>query len=234
MKGMRRFGSRAADTLPLYLFVFALMLMGVLFGVLLVNSLTLEQKQDLFQFTGGFLQSLAHGGPASKGASSEGWTAASFAASLWDNLRWIGLMWLFGLSVIGVPLVLLLDFLKGVLIGFSVGYFVGEFAWRGAGFALAAIVPHNLVFVPALIVTSAAALSFSAAVIRGRLFRKTVRSPLAARLARFSGVTMLMAGCAALAAFLETRVSPVLLDWMLPWLLEGNVTVPSIFTASIL
>ena len=66
------------------------------------------------------------------------------------HLKWIGLIWILGLSVIGLPGILILDFLKGVLIGFTVGYLVGQYSWKGLLFALVSIAPQNLFIIPVL------------------------------------------------------------------------------------
>ena len=45
-------------------------------------------------------------------------------------------LWVLGLTVVGLPFVLALDFLKGVLVGFAIGMLVREFAWKGLLFSL--------------------------------------------------------------------------------------------------
>ena len=84
------------------------------------------------------------------------------------HLKWIGLIWILGLSVIGLPGILILDFLKGVLIGFTVGYLVGQYSWKGLLFALVSIAPQNLFIIPVLMMCGVAAITFSLYIIRDR------------------------------------------------------------------
>lgn len=71
--------------------------------------------------------------------NEQGFAGSQATSTFWDNvslhLKWVGLIWVCGLSVIGLPGILVLNFLKGVLIGFSVGYMVGQYSWKGLLFS---------------------------------------------------------------------------------------------------
>lgn len=228
------------DLLPLYLFVCILFVMGVVFGALLVNALTLQQKHDVAQYMNNFLANYgATGVPAgtgdaagAAGAGAGGANAApasaaseskSPAASVWDtfgaHVRWVFFIWILGLSVVGVPIILLLDFLKGVLIGFTVGYLAGQWSWDGVVFALASVAPQNVVVVPAIIICSVAAISFSSLLVSNRLMNRsgTIKKPFAA----FSLTALLLAALMFGVSMFEVYVSPELLEWAAPRLLAS-------------
>ena len=98
----------------IYLFVVVLFLMGVIFGAIVVNSLTFSQKEDLAYYLSQFF-----------GEVSNGKVAASkdvFAQSLFDNSKFIGMMGILGISIIGLPVILIVLFMKGLVIGFTVGF----------------------------------------------------------------------------------------------------------------
>lgn len=100
------------DNLNLYVFVGVLVIVGAIFGALLVNALTLEQQQELADEIGVYMTAVKDSHQIS--------SSATFWEIFWFYGKWLLLMWFLGLSVIGLPLVLVLDFLKGVLIGFAV------------------------------------------------------------------------------------------------------------------
>ncbi|MNC04735.1 Stage II sporulation protein M [compost metagenome] len=133
------------------------------------------------------------------------------------NLKWIGLIWILGLSVIGLPGILILDFLKGVLIGFTVGCMVSEYSWHGMLFALVSVAPHNLVLIPVLLVGSAAAIAFSLLMIRSRVLGQR-RSPVTRPFVMY---TMLSFGLAVLVLGIsgfEAWVTPTMMRWVTPML----------------
>ncbi|HEX7056082.1 MAG TPA: stage II sporulation protein M [Bacilli bacterium] len=195
------------DHLTLYLFVSVLFVMGVIFGSLMVNGLSLEQRQDLENFLGSFVH-------ASQGNERD--AQALFFDSFGSYFRWIILIFVLGLSVIGLPLILLLDFLKGVLVGFSVGFLIGQYSWRGIVIALTAIAPQNMVAIPAILIGSVTALSFSLHLINNRLLKRksTIGKPFVA----YVSVTVFLLMVMVLAALFETYVSPVLLNWTAPYM----------------
>jgi stage II sporulation protein M len=193
------------------MFVCVLFIMGVVFGALLVNALTLEQKHEVSQYLNTFLQSQTD--TAVRTASP------SLLESFGAHFKWIILIYLFGLSVVAMPLILALDFLKGVLVGFTVGYLAGQWSWKGMLFALASVAPQNLIVVPAIIVGSVAAISFSFLLVRSRLAPRsgTYKGAFSA----FTLTTLALCAMVLGAALFEVYVSPALLQWVSPMMLEG-------------
>lgn len=191
----------------LYAFVGALLLVGAVFGSLLVNALTLDQQQQLGEELGAYLTSLGR---------NETSDAAAFRDSFLFYAKWLALIWLCGLSVVGLPGVFVLNFLKGMLIGFAVGLFVREMAWKGMLFSVAAMAPHNILAVPALLIASVSAIRFAKYVVRERLFRKRGRLLPAFRSHSVVALAMLAVLCGA--SLLEAYVSPMLLGRLALWI----------------
>lgn len=185
----------------LYLFTTVLFAMGVIFGAVIVNSLELEQKQELIGFLHYFFDHMERGGIAEP--SLHFWQSFAY------YLKTVGIMWMLGLSIIGLPLILLLLFLKGLVVGFTVGFLVDQLQWQGVTFSLLGVLPQNMLVIPALLIVGVGGISFSLRLIRTRLLsRRDVILP------HFLGYTTLvfaMAGVLTVAALFETYVSPVLM-----------------------
>lgn len=106
-----------------------------------------------------------------------------FLRSAGFNLKTALVLWFLGLTVVGLPFVFLVLFLRGFIIGFSVGFLYYERGWDGLMFALAAILPSSLLAVPGLLLLGALAVAFS-------LHRRTLRRGAGTRagdLIRYSG-----------------------------------------------
>ncbi|WP_313732006.1 stage II sporulation protein M [Cohnella nanjingensis] len=192
----------ARDNLNLYVFVGVLVVVGAVFGALLVNALTLEQQQDLAGELGRYL--------TSAGQPDKLHAGEAFRDSFLLYAKWLALIWLLGLSVIGLPVVLVLDFLKGVLLGFAVGLIVRHLAWKGVLVALAAVAPQNLLVVPAFVMASVSAARFASFVARERLFRK--KGQLMPPFVAHTAVAAMMLALVSCAALFEAYVSPLLLE----------------------
>ncbi|MDO7905136.1 stage II sporulation protein M [Paenibacillus sp. JX-17] len=204
------------DQSQLYVFVAVLFLVGVVFGALMVNALSLEQQQDLARYLGNFFRTVSQtqeaGGEPGPGSY---WDIATL------HLKWAGIIWVLGLSVIGLPGILILDFLKGVLIGFTVGYLVGQYAWKGLLFSLVAVAPHNLIVIPALFVCSVAAVSFSLQMIRSRVLTQR-QGGLARPLLSYTALTAVMVAILLGISSFEVWVTPVMMKWVAPMLVAST------------
>lgn len=204
------------DHTPLYVFVAVLFLMGVVFGALMVNALTLEQQQDLSKYLSNFFMSVNE----STGSMNE--VTFWYITSL--HLKWLGLIWVLGLSVIGLPGILILDFFKGVLIGFTVGCLVGQFSWKGMLFALVSVAPPNLVIIPVILIASVSALTFSLHIIRNRVMLNR-KGNLSQSFLSYTAVTLVLGVLVVAVSSFETWVTPVLMSWVTPMLEQPLNTV---------
>jgi len=204
-RGMRTY---IQDHLGLYLFVAVLFVTGVVFGAVMVNALTLQQKQELNQHLGNFFITMSQGMQMN--------AKQSFSQNIFVNLKWLGLLWLFGISVIGLPFILVLDFIKGVLIGFTIGFMVDSYAWKGMLFALVSVIPQNLFILPAMIVCSVTALSFGLNLIKHRFLQQGANTSI--NLFKYSATTFAFAAILAVVSLYEAVLSPVLIKWVAPML----------------
>ncbi|MGZ4030844.1 MAG: stage II sporulation protein M, partial [Tumebacillaceae bacterium] len=128
-----------------------------------------------------------------------------------------------GLSIIGLPVIVLLIFVEGFKIGFTVGVIVSQFHGKGVLFALAAILPQNLISVPAMIVCGVAGISFSLMLVRSRFSHAPARGGTGTQLYRnflsYTGLVSAVAVAMVLASFVEGYLSPVLMRAVVPHLM---------------
>ncbi len=200
------------DHLPLYVFVSVLFLMGIVFGALLVNALSLEQKQEVSRFLGSFFHTMEQG--------FVGDTTYSFQSVFLGHLKWVMLIWVLGLSIVGLPLILVLDFLKGVLIGFTVGYLVAQLSWKGLLFALVSVAPQNLIMIPSIIIVSVMGIAFSIYLVRNRLLQRTAGS-VKQQVSVYTVTAVALIGCVFAVSLFEVFVSPHMMAWVAPHLVSS-------------
>lgn len=148
----------------IFLFVVILFLMGVIFGAIVVNSMSITQKQDLFYYLSQFF------GQVSDGQIQQ--STDLFLQSFLHNSKFIGLMWILGISIIGLPIILILLFLKGMVVGFTVGFLVGQMSWKGFMLAAVSILPQNLIIIPIFIIMAVMSISFSLKMIKKQFMKK--------------------------------------------------------------
>jgi stage II sporulation protein M len=208
MSGNQTMKQFMKENVSLYVFVSVLFVIGVVFGAVMVNALSLEQKQEMSRHLGSFFQEVNGGMEVDKGLS--------FQQSFGMHMKWILLIWLFGLSIIGLPLILILDFLKGVLIGFTVGYLIGQLSWKGMLFAFVSVAPQNLIIIPALLICSVSAIAFSIYMIKNRFIQR--KGSMYQPFMRYTSITLVMGVLLLGAAVWEGYFSLGLIKWVTPML----------------
>lgn len=140
-----------------YLFVALCFLGGVVFGSLGVNSLNLEQQTALGDFLNkglaGYVEELDF--------------STTTRQALFKNLYNLAKICGLGLTVIGMPLILAIIFTRGFVLGFTVVFLFQEKAWQGGLIAMLAVLPPNLLSLPAYILAAVIAINFSLYLLKG-------------------------------------------------------------------
>lgn len=185
-----------------YIFVIVLFLMGVIFGAVVVNSLSFSQKEDLFYYLSQFFGQLS--------GDKEAAPQDLFMQSLLHNCKYIGLMWLLGVSIIGLPVILILLFIKGMVVGFTVGFLVNQMGWDGFLLSFVSVLPQNFIIIPIFIIMSVMTITFSLQMIK-RQFMKKISSPFMPMLSRYFVILVGAVIALTCAAAIEAYLSPTLM-----------------------
>jgi stage II sporulation protein M len=191
----------------IFLFIVVLFLMGVIFGAIVVNSMSITQKEDLFYYLSQFF------GQVSDGTVTD--DNDLFLQSFLHNSKFIGLMWILGISIIGLPIILILLFLKGMVVGFTVGFLVSQMGWKGFLLAFASILPQNLIIIPVFILMAAFSVIFSMRMIK-RQFMKKYASPIMPFFKRYI--------VALIAAVLFISAASGVEAYLSPWLMKSIIS----------
>jgi stage II sporulation protein M len=127
--------------MPTYAIVIIMLLMGVIFGALAVKILPESQKSALAEDLTVFFRAF--------GDTMQVSAVSASRQGFYSNLKTVFIGWLLGLSVIGAPGIGILMFLRGFIIGFTVGFLVLQMAVRGVLLAFVSVLPQNLFIIPA-------------------------------------------------------------------------------------
>lgn len=195
-------GLHFRENSSIYVFTIVLFLIGVMFGAIVVNSLSFEQKDDLFMYLSRFF------GQVSEGEFAD--SSLMFKQSFLHYAKYVGIMWILGLSIIGLPVILIMLFLKGIVVGFTVGFLVNQMGWYGFLLSFVSVMPQNIILIPAFILIGATAIMFSLRMIRQQ-FLKRINEPVFPYFMRYTVLMVIMMGFISLASGFEAFVSPVMM-----------------------
>ncbi len=196
----------------LYIFTIILFVMGVVFGSLIIHTLSLVQKEEMVSYLSQFFHGISDNG--------EKWLTAQTTVQqvVFENIKYILLIWFLGLSIIGVPIIFLLLFMKGFVIGFTVSFLVSQLEWKGFLFSVVSIVPQNLIIVPTFIVAAVAGAVFSVSLIKSRI--KQQHNNEFPSFTSYSILMAVLAGILVAASGFEAYISPYLMKTAASFLIQ--------------
>ncbi|WP_406676316.1 stage II sporulation protein M [Moorella sp. ACPs] len=193
------------DNLGLYLIIFFFFLGGIIAGTVTLYFLEEQQVIQLAAYLDNLLQQF-------NSSDISGYKVVHQAIT--NALKEIGLVWFLGLTVIGIPLIIVVVFLKGFILGFTVGFLVQQKAFHGVALSLMAVMPPNLIQIPALFVAAMLGISFSTGLMHGRSYSEKGILPRFLNYSFFMLlVTLLVAGGGLVEAYLAPVFVRVVLNY---------------------
>jgi stage II sporulation protein M len=187
--------------LALYFFIILLFVVGVVFGALAVKTLGEQQKAELITYLQVFFQGL------NKGQATGVDTGIVVKQAVFNNIKTVVVIWLLGITVIGVPVILFIVFTRGFVVGFTVGFLVDEYLLRGVAFAVASVIPHNFLVLPAVIITAVSGVSFSLLIIKKRFRHHRVN--ITQEFVSYTGLSLIMLVIVITGGLVEGYITPV-------------------------
>lgn len=189
--------------LHIWSFLVAVVLCGLVFGGVAAGQLNSSDTLALGNSTLQLLQAIAQHQLAS---ASQLWWQRMIADG-----QLLALLWLLGVSIIGLPFIVIAVFLRGFSIGFAVGFTVISFGWRGFLLAAIGIFLHQIVSLTAIILAASVAIRFSAGVLR----QEQTQRRLSLALVKYTAWFGAFAGLLMLGAAVQAYLAPHLLSALL-------------------
>ncbi|HWP95878.1 MAG TPA: stage II sporulation protein M [Syntrophomonadaceae bacterium] len=183
-----------------YIIMTLIFLSGVVMGNYKVPGLQGGVKSTLLALVDGYLQGGMEG-------SLQG-SSILYHAFLTQGSTLLAI-WFLGLTVLGLPLILAIIFMRGYSLGFTLGFLIRAKGGGGALIGLLTIIPQNLVYIPFLLIWAVVATNFSLQVLRGN---PSGFSGLLRRLMSYCLLMLFFLLLCLVGAFIEAYLSPWLLS----------------------
>lgn len=127
----------------LYLFLIGLMVTGLIAGILFWFVISKEDKLLVTKNLTDFFSCIKEGNSINYGAS--------LLNSVVTSLIYVILIWLLGISIIGLPIILVMMATKSFIVGFSIAGIISSYGLKGIVGAFVYVFPHQIVFLLLLI-----------------------------------------------------------------------------------
>ncbi|MCR4430701.1 MAG: stage II sporulation protein M [Tepidanaerobacteraceae bacterium] len=147
--------------LTLYVSITIFFIGGILGGSIAVNMMSDVQTQTVLNFINSFFAN-------AKNIDVD--STAIFYLSISNNLKTAAMLCVLGLTIIGLPLILIIIFFRGFILGYTVGFFIRSMGIKGILFSVLSILPQNILIIPSIISIGVAAMVLSLTIVRSRLW----------------------------------------------------------------
>ncbi|NLO22099.1 MAG: stage II sporulation protein M [Syntrophomonadaceae bacterium] len=182
-----------------YMLVMGIFIFGLMLGFLNVKGLDNEVEQSLLKLLDDYLRG---------GLEGELFGKNILTAAFIKQAETLLSIWLLGLTVIGLPLILVVIFLRAFSLGFTLGFLFQQKAGTGVLLCLVSVLPQNLLYIPGLIIAAVVAINFSLFIVKSR---NNGTNKLGIALLAYSTVMLLLLLVFGLGALIEAFFSPWLL-----------------------
>jgi len=183
----------------LYLLVVLIFTAGVVAGALSIRLLDEVESRELNEYFYSFVEYLAGQQPMSQ--------SLILQRSVLQNGTFILVLWLCGVVFFGFVLAFGVILYRGFTIGFTVGFMAEQNTVQGILFAVGAVLPQNLLFVPLTVMAGVLSVSFSLVLLRRRMTRKQI--PLGPYFSQYSLAMLVVALAFTLGSLVEAIITPV-------------------------
>ena len=181
--------------------IFCLFL-GIVLGVYTVKYLGPVEKNRLLSYLTGFYNSSGHKNIKNK---------EIFLQSIRNNIPLIIAIWFLGLTMVGTPVILIIDVIKGYTIGFTVSFVIKGLGVKGIWVSLLGVIPQNIIYIPCLLVASVSAINFSITFFKNNMYKHLAYS-LLARIGVYSAMFAIICIFMSLGFLLEAYVTPFFIN----------------------
>lgn len=147
------------------LFVIALLFLctGIVLGIYTVKYMGSFEKSDLCNYIASFFKNIQTLNKSNK---------VVFLQALKNNIPLICGIWFLGFTIVGIPIILLVDLVKGFTIGFTTSFIISGLGNKGILVTTFTVLPQNLIYIPCIIISSVIAMEYSLFLLKKNKIRQ--------------------------------------------------------------
>ncbi len=150
----------------LYRIIITLMFFGIISGILFIFFISKESKTKALVSIKNFFDLMNTSTGINYGKS--------LLNALVNNIGYVLLIWLLGISIIGLPITIILAFMKSFIVGFSISSIISCYKAKGILGAFLYVFPHQIIILFIYLLLSFYSISFSIKLFKSLFLKQTI------------------------------------------------------------
>lgn len=178
-----------------YLLVFILFVIGIFVGVIVLNNYNEDNLTSISTYIGDFINKFKE--------SQKINTNELILNSVKNNIIITSIIWFAGTTVVGIPIVLGLIFIRGLSLGYTIStctYTLG--VWKGIIFNLSALLLQNILFIPAILTLGVSSIKLYKSILKDRR-----KENIKLEIIRHTMISLIMLVILIISSFIENTFS---------------------------
>ena len=194
--------SHIKSNLFLYIMTFLFLSIGIVIGIYTIKYMGQAEKDNLIGGLINYSQDMVINSVDKKHILFK---------AIKNNLSIILIIWFLGLTMLGTPLILIINLIKGFTIGFTSSLVINGLGSKGILLNLLVVFPQNIIYIPCIIVSSVLAIEFSLALVRNNSIKLLNKKSVVIQLTTYSTLFILLIGFMFLGFIIEGYMAPSML-----------------------
>ena len=182
----------------LYIISILCVFTGIILGIYSVKYMGTIERNDLVNYLMNFIDPSNTSGISYK---------SIFLQSIKNNLPVIIFIWFLGLTIVGIPIIIIIDLLKGFTVGFTFSFMISGLGKSGIGIAMLGVLPQNIIYIPCIIFASVASMEFSIMLLKSK-FNKQWTSSISSRIIYYSVIFIVIIVLLFIGIVIESYIAP--------------------------
>ncbi|MEG0026096.1 MAG: stage II sporulation protein M [Bacilli bacterium] len=133
-----------------------------------------------------------------------------------SNYLYAGIIWLLGISIIGLPIIIFMYFMKCFMLGFTIASILINFKLKGIVLAFLYVFPHHIINLIIYTILLSYAITLSLKIIEAVLKKKSINFKLIVNKYLMILITSMI--LITLTNFFEIYITPILIKIILPFI----------------
>lgn len=182
----------------IYVVTLLFMFIGIVLGIYSVKYINSVHSNELLSYFNNFMNYIGNNNIEYKSV---------FYQILKNNIPTILIIWFLGMTLVGLPGILIMDILKGYTFGFTISFLINSNGIKGLWIVLLTLIPQNIIYISCILVASVLAMDFSLNFIKERM-NKTFGKGLGVRILYYSLSFLFIVSIMFVGFFIETYLTP--------------------------
>ena len=183
------------DNIKEYFIITIIFIIGIIFGVILINNLAQDQQEEISLYINNFINDVKENKSIN--------TGNLFKKTLTNNITLAMALWFMSSTVIGVPIVYAIIVFRGFCLGYTISSIIATVGtMKGVLFSIFGALLQNIIFIPSIFILAVSGIKLYKSIMKDKR-----KQNIKIEIIKFTFITLFIIITLIISAIIETYIS---------------------------